>query len=283
MNEIIPIEHRSIRVLTSQQLAEFYKCEPIRIQQNYNSNKKNFREGDHFFVVKNKELKELKKHLVQNEMDIINTKASMIYVWTEKGAMRHAKILETEKAWEVYEHLEVTYFKVKKSFEELVANMTFNGESFEDTLIKAGNKIKDLKLLNSVLTHDNEIKDKHINKLEKENKKMEPKAESFDQFMSSDGLISVANAAKYLYSLAGMGEKLFFQYLRKNKYLMAGNIRKTERNIPYQEYINKGLFMVKQGSYPCGEEIKLYSRTFLTPKGLEYFRDEFYQRSKKAV
>ena len=36
-------------------------------------------------------------------------------MWTDKGLLRHAKILNNDKAWEVYEELEDTYFKVKES------------------------------------------------------------------------------------------------------------------------------------------------------------------------
>lgn len=36
-----------------------------------------------------------------------------LYLWTEKGALLHAKSLNTDKAWEVYDHLVETYFNVK--------------------------------------------------------------------------------------------------------------------------------------------------------------------------
>ena len=31
-------------------------------------------------------------------------------LWTERGAARHAKMLETDKAWDVFEQLEDSYF-----------------------------------------------------------------------------------------------------------------------------------------------------------------------------
>lgn len=37
--------------------------------------------------------------------------ASVLFLWTERGVARHAKILDTDEAWEVYELLEETYFK----------------------------------------------------------------------------------------------------------------------------------------------------------------------------
>ena len=40
--------------------------------------------------------------------------ARTLYLWTERGASRHCKILDTEKAWEQFDHLEDTYFRVKE-------------------------------------------------------------------------------------------------------------------------------------------------------------------------
>ncbi|EPW0481128.1 ORF6N domain-containing protein, partial [Escherichia coli] len=34
-------------------------------------------------------------------------------LWTERGAARHAKMLETDRAWEVFEKLEDCYFSQK--------------------------------------------------------------------------------------------------------------------------------------------------------------------------
>ncbi|KAA9920381.1 hypothetical protein, partial [Escherichia coli] len=33
-----------------------------------------------------------------------------LILWTERGAARHAKMLETDQAWEVFEKLEDSYF-----------------------------------------------------------------------------------------------------------------------------------------------------------------------------
>jgi hypothetical protein len=49
-----------------------------------------------------------------------SAKAKFFYLWTQKGTARHAKILSTEKAWDVFEELEDTYFRVQQ-FKEAVA------------------------------------------------------------------------------------------------------------------------------------------------------------------
>ncbi len=56
-------------------------------------------------------------------------KARSLILWTERGAARHAKMLETDQAWEVFEKLEDCYFsqckkntgKQEKSTNELSA------------------------------------------------------------------------------------------------------------------------------------------------------------------
>ena len=41
----------------------------------------------------------------------ISPKTRTLYLWTTRGAARHAKMLNTEKAWEVFEELEDCYFE----------------------------------------------------------------------------------------------------------------------------------------------------------------------------
>ncbi|HAG5763006.1 TPA: ORF6N domain-containing protein, partial [Escherichia coli] len=40
----------------------------------------------------------------------ISPKTRSLILWTERGAARHAKMLETDQAWEVFEKLEDCYF-----------------------------------------------------------------------------------------------------------------------------------------------------------------------------
>lgn len=40
-------------------------------------------------------------------------KAARLYLWTQRGALLHAKSLNTDRAWEVYDELVETYFRAK--------------------------------------------------------------------------------------------------------------------------------------------------------------------------
>ncbi|EGA8634781.1 hypothetical protein ABRM53_005331 [Escherichia coli] len=43
----------------------------------------------------------------------MSPKARSLILWTERGAARHAKMLETDQAWDVFEKLEDCYFSQK--------------------------------------------------------------------------------------------------------------------------------------------------------------------------
>ena len=59
------------------------------------------------------ELKQFKSQV--NDIDLpINKFTSQLYIWTERGASRHCKILDTDKAWEQFDNLEETYFRSKQ-------------------------------------------------------------------------------------------------------------------------------------------------------------------------
>lgn len=115
MNDLIVTEYKNIRVLTTQQLAEAYESEAKIISNNYNRNKDRYMEGKHFICLEGAELKGFKTNHQFDESSKINK----LYLWTEKGAFLHAKSLNTDKAWEVYDHLVDTYFEVKKPLTQL--------------------------------------------------------------------------------------------------------------------------------------------------------------------
>lgn len=117
MNDLKVIEYKNIRVLTTQQLAEAYEADPQIVTNNFNRNKERYKDGKHFIALTGEEKAEF---INKNQNDFSSfTKAKAFYLWTEKGAFLHAKSLNTDKAWEVYDHLVDTYFEVKKPLTQL--------------------------------------------------------------------------------------------------------------------------------------------------------------------
>ena len=114
MNELMVLEHNSIRVMTTEQLAEAYGCAPKQIQQNFNNNRVRFIAGKHFFVLEGQDLQTFRLQVENIELQI-SPKTRHLYLWTERGAARHSKMLGTERAWDVFEQLEDSYFKVAKN------------------------------------------------------------------------------------------------------------------------------------------------------------------------
>ncbi|EBL2006571.1 ORF6N domain-containing protein [Salmonella enterica] len=108
-----PITHNQIPVITTELLAQLYGTEPVRIRQNHHENKDRFVEGKHFFKVVGDELRNLRVALNYSQ-NPISPKVRSLILWTERGAARHAKMLETDQAWEVFEKLEDCYFSQKQ-------------------------------------------------------------------------------------------------------------------------------------------------------------------------
>ncbi|MFL4375766.1 ORF6N domain-containing protein [Acinetobacter baumannii] len=109
--EVSVINYKSIPVVTTEILADLYGTENIRIQQNHIRNLERFVEGKHFFKLVGEELRNFKKALTS--LKIVSPNARALTLWTERGAARHAKMLDTDQAWEVFEQLEDCYFHRK--------------------------------------------------------------------------------------------------------------------------------------------------------------------------
>jgi hypothetical protein len=107
-----PITHNQIPVITTELLAQLYGTDAIRIQQNHKRNEERFIAGKHFFKLEGAELKEFKNRLSFSES--VGKRARSLILWTERGAARHAKMLETDQAWDVFEKLEDCYFNQQK-------------------------------------------------------------------------------------------------------------------------------------------------------------------------
>ncbi|MEW4414402.1 ORF6N domain-containing protein [Clostridium sp. AN503] len=106
MNELTVTEYKNIRVLTTQQLAEAYESNTDTITKNFNRNKGRYVEGKHYICLKGQKLKDFRANGQIDLLPNINT----LYLWTQKGAFLHAKSLNTDVAWDVYDRLVDHYF-----------------------------------------------------------------------------------------------------------------------------------------------------------------------------
>ena len=111
MNDLQIIEYKGIRVLTSQQIADAYESDPNTLNKNFNRNRDRYIEGKHYMCLQGNELKEFR---AKGQIDVLPN-VNKLYLWTEKGALLHAKSLNTDKAWEVYDRLVENYFRVRSA------------------------------------------------------------------------------------------------------------------------------------------------------------------------
>ncbi|EMG6526513.1 ORF6N domain-containing protein [Providencia rettgeri] len=119
------IAHSGAPVITTDMLADVYGTEVINIQVNHSRNKNRFIEGKHFYKLTGSILKEFKNWLTKSKLvykgsEIISKHAKSIILWTERGAARHAKMLDTDNAWDVFEALEDFYFAKKEDAQQKI-------------------------------------------------------------------------------------------------------------------------------------------------------------------
>lgn len=242
------IEKNGERVLLTSQLAESYGTDVRTISNNFNRNKERYTEGKHFYCLAGDELKEFKT-IHQNDEQFKHV--SVIYLWTEKGALLHAKSLGTDKAWEVYDYLVESYFN-KKIDKIDIANAILN----PDTIIQLATALKEEQSKSKLL----EVK---VSELTVDKQIMQPKADYFDELVDRNLLTGIRDTANEL----GIGQKKFVNFLLDKKFMY----RSKKGNLKaYANHIRDGLFE----NVECYNEKSTWKGTqyMITPKGRETFR-----------
>ena len=102
-----------------------------------------------------------------------------MYLWTERGANRHCKILDTDKAWEQFDNLEETYFKVKESEQPKLPT------TYKEALQHLIEQVE----VNEKLQLEGKMKDQVI-------KELKPKADYTDMILKNKGLVTITQIAK---------------------------------------------------------------------------------------
>ena len=114
-----------------------------------------------------------------------------------------------------------------------------------------------------------------IDKLNERIRHDQPLVEFANQVSNPDNLIDMNAMSKLaIEENIPIGRNRMFRWLRKNKILMSDNL-------PYQKYIERGYFSVKESVFETGTMTKTYQQTYVTGKGQAYIigrlRKEFLQ------
>ena len=226
MSDLPILKHNGQRILTTQQLAEIYETSTDNIKMNFKNHKDNFVEGKHYYLLKGDLLKEFRDNLQVNDIYLqISNMTRSLYLWTERGANRHCKILDTDKAWEQFDNLEETYFRVKET-SAYVEDITI-----ENVIL---NPDFGIKLLTELKTKKEKIKTLEVTNKQQEQLigELKPKADYTDTILQSKALVNINQIAKDY----GMSAR------QMNKILADKNIQYKQGNqwLLYRKYHDKG-------------------------------------------
>lgn len=105
-------ETKGIRVLTSKQIADMYGTTTDVIKKNFSNNRRHFLEGKHYISLVGDDLRTFKNKV--KDVHLVGNTARILYIWTEKGALLHAKSVNTDRAWQAYEFLVDYYFRAEE-------------------------------------------------------------------------------------------------------------------------------------------------------------------------
>lgn len=114
-----------------------------------------------------------------------------------------------------------------------------------------------------------------INQLNERIRHDQPLVEFANQVSNSENLIDMNAMAKLaIEENIPIGRNRLFRWLRENEILMSDNL-------PYQKYIDRGYFAVKESVFETGSMTKTYQQTYVTGKGQAFIigklRKEFSQ------
>lgn len=114
-----------------------------------------------------------------------------------------------------------------------------------------------------------------INQLNERIRHDQPLVEFANQVSNSENLIDMNAMAKLaIEENIPIGRNRLFRWLRENEILMSDNL-------PYQKYIDRGYFAVKESVFETGSMTKTYQQTYVTGKGQQFIigklRKEFSQ------
>ncbi|GAK32033.1 phage antirepressor protein [Weissella oryzae SG25] len=226
-------------------IAEIHERTAREINQDIERNRNRFKNGTEIVDLKHSEFQVTLSDLKFTAKQVANSKH--IYMLSERGYAKLLKILEDDKAWEIYDLFVDEYFNMRAAVKQPKFNVP---QTFPEALRLAAD-------------------------LSDEIEEMKPKVAFADAVTNSDDAIQVAALAKLMKQNGiNTGQKRLFSWLRDNEYLKKQH--GSEWNKPTQKSMNLELFKVveKTKELPDGV-VELTSTTLVTGKGQQYFINKF--------
>ncbi|EES7163596.1 phage antirepressor Ant [Escherichia coli] len=242
-DEIPVLEWQGVRVVTTETLAKGYGTDEGNIRKNLSCNSDRFEEGTHCFLLTGSKLKEFKNRVTFSNS--VGKNARNLTLWTERGAARHAKMIETDQAWAFFEKLEDSYFRQK-----------------EQQPIAIPQTLPEALRLAAELAEQKQLLEQKAHQLNQQLVAAAPKVDFADRVSVAKGIL-IGNFAK----VVGLKQNALFAWLRENGILIASGGRK---NVPFQQYINAGYFTVKEVVLDDEDGYQIRLTPQLTGKGQQW-------------
>lgn len=156
------IEYRGQRVVTTEQMAAGYGTDEVNIRKNLSRNLDRFEEGKHYFLLTGSELKEFKNLVPKSHL--VSKHTSQLILWTERGAARMSKIVDTDQAWGYHEYLVEFYFTQRDAIPAPSTQVAISRKELALMVIEAEERAEAAALENKTLNATVESLEKHFTK-----------------------------------------------------------------------------------------------------------------------
>ncbi|EHK3551286.1 phage antirepressor KilAC domain-containing protein [Escherichia coli] len=242
-DEIPVLEWQGVRVVTTETLARGYGVDEANIRNNLSRNLDRFEEGKHYFLLTGLKLREFKNRVTGSYS--VGKNARSLTLWTERGAARMSKIVDTNEAWAFFEKLEDSYFRQK-----------------EQQPVAIPQTLPEALRLAAELAEQKQLLEQKAHQLNQQLVAAAPKVDFADRVSGAKGIL-IGNFAK----VVGLKQNALFAWLRGNGILIASGGRK---NVPFQQYINAGYFTVKEVVLDDEDGYQIQLTPQLTGKGQQW-------------
>ncbi|EHW1406104.1 phage antirepressor KilAC domain-containing protein [Escherichia coli] len=242
-DEIPVLEWQGVRVVTTETLARGYGVDEANIRNNLSRNLDRFEEGKHYFLLTGLKLREFKNRVTGSYS--VGKNARSLTLWTERGAARMSKIVDTNEAWAFFEKLEDSYFRQK-----------------EQQPVAIPQTLPEVLRLAAELAEQKQLLEQKAHQLNQQLVAAAPKVDFADRVSVAKGIL-IGNFAK----VVGLKQNALFVWLRENGILIASGGRK---NVPFQQYINAGYFTVKEVVLDDEDGYQIRLTPQLTGKGQQW-------------
>ncbi|EHM9036494.1 ORF6N domain-containing protein, partial [Escherichia coli] len=205
-DEIPVLEWQGVRVVTTETLARGYGVDEANIRNNLSRNLDRFEEGKHYFLLTGLKLREFKNRVTGSYS--VGKNARSLTLWTERGAARMSKIVDTNEAWAFFEKLEDSYFRQK-----------------EQQPVAIPQTLPEALRLAAELAEQKQLLEQKAHQLNQQLVAAAPKVDFADRVSGAKGIL-IGNFAK----VVGLKQNALFAWLRGNGILIASGGRK---NVPF--------------------------------------------------